>query len=187
MCRAVAGLLAYVPHQDLLRDAEDLKARGNDHFANSKADETLLEKAAECYRQALDRLPALESSTEKAPPPPLPASSGVVELTDAEAAAIEAQEAERNAPESDDERRRREANEGITQVRKALWANLGAVWVRKVSCSEGATGTFSLDVRRATTNKRSRPAARRSRLIQITSRRCSGERVQETGSAHGRA
>ncbi len=77
------------------------------------------------------------------PIPELPSSSGITELTDAQAQALTAQaEAEEQARlfHEEQERRpevmkRREVEKGIEELKKVVWGNMGAVWVKKVGPS----------------------------------------------------
>jgi hypothetical protein len=104
--------------QKLLARATALKETGNKHFL---AKPRRLDEARDSYNAALDHLPDL--------PPPRPfqtapaESSGLQEVTEEEAEAIEAE----NAREKDTEREGVEQE--IRECTKAVYGNLGAVYV----------------------------------------------------------
>jgi hypothetical protein len=82
------------------------------------------------YLEALKLLP--ETTPVSKPPPPPP--TGVEELTDEQAAVLENEIRERELESSrPDAVTRRSLERQIDDARKALWSNIGAVYVKKVS------------------------------------------------------
>jgi hypothetical protein len=114
-----------MPSQTRLEEATTLKSRGNALFAEPELDGALA-----AYLEALKLLP--ETTPVSKPPPPPP--TGVEELTDEQAAVLEneirARELESSRP---DAVTRRSLERQIDDARKALWSNIGAVYVKKVS------------------------------------------------------
>lgn len=95
-----------------------------------------MDEACASYTAALDHLPDL-------PPPVLvaPAPSGIQEVTEDEAAAIDAE----NARDKDTERE--DAEQAIRECTKAVYGNLGAVYVAQEewkqavdACTSGEPG-----------------------------------------------
>jgi len=106
--------------QTLVDEATTLKSRGNTLF--TKQD---LDGALEAYLEALKLLP------EAAPPQTTP-TSGVQELTDEQAKALDEEIRERESESSrPDAMARRSVQRQIGDARKALWSNIGAVYVSK--------------------------------------------------------
>lgn len=102
--------------QNLLAQGARLKDEGNKRFT---AKHQQLDEARDSYLSALDKLPLLPPPSKAA----IPAASGIQEVTDEEAEAIEAES-------HDQERQQRVAVENqIRECSKAVWGNLGAVYL----------------------------------------------------------
>lgn len=162
--------------QKLLQEAQQHKLEGNTLFQAAEPD---LDGAIGAYKAALEILPTTSLTPQpKTKEPdvgtngvdgkakdPATGTSGVVELTDEQAEAIKVaqEEAEVEAKRREEEERdpvvmqKREVEREIEDVKKAVWGNLGAVWVKKgddkevmTACTEGeqdhtgksAWGTF---------------------------------------------
>ena len=116
--------------QTLLGKAVDRKNAGNNYFTMKPPD---LERAVASYKAALDYLPPCPRRTV-VPKPPLTdnATSGLAEVNDEEAAAIEEQQHVAE-PDSDSEsREREEVEEEVRECTKACWGNLGACYTSLV-------------------------------------------------------
>ena len=150
--------------QKLLQEAQQHKLEGNSLFQATEPD---LDGAIGAYKAALEILPTtsltpqpeakkpeVEGSKAKAVEE---ATSGLVELTDEQADAIKLLEEEREAEvkrREEEERdpvvmQKREVEREIEDVKKAVWGNLGAVWVKKgddkevmTACTEGEPRVF---------------------------------------------
>ena len=123
---------------------------GNALFQNAEPD---LDGAIGAYKEALNLLPITSFTPQPDPTPspsrevPEPEQSGVMELTDEQAEAIrladEAREAEtrrRDEEERDPEvKLKRGVEREIEEMKKAVWGNLGAVWVKKGDDKEAVT------------------------------------------------
>jgi hypothetical protein len=145
--------------QKLLQEAQQHKLEGNSLFQATEPD---LDGAIGAYKAALEILPTTSLTPQpKAKEPEVDggkakaadvATSGVVELTDEQAEAIKLAEEEREAESKrheEEERdpvvmQKREVEREIEDTKKAVWGNLGAVWVKKgddkeamTACSEG--------------------------------------------------
>lgn len=107
--------------QKLLARATGLKDAGNKHFL---AKPQRLSEARDSYLAALDHLPDLPPRPSQFPPQ---APSGLQEVTEDEAEAIVAE----NEREKDTEREGIELD--IRECTKAVYGNLGAVYVAQVS------------------------------------------------------
>lgn len=105
-----------------MADATALKETGNKLFTSSPR---RLEEARDSYLAALGHLPDLK--VEPAPPPP---PSGLQELTDDEAAALEA---EASQPVDAEKEERTQLETTIRECTKAVWGNLAAVYLALVS------------------------------------------------------
>lgn len=161
-------------HQRLLEKGTELKGVGNSHFT---ARPQRLDEAVEAYQAALaclpiprpksrpetatnDSQPSEESSStpntaQPTAPSPPPGESGIQELTEAEAAALEAElnrsiaqtnDTEESIPQpKSEEEQREEIYEAIGELRKVCYGNLGAAWLAQVGkekecvevCTEG--------------------------------------------------
>ena len=152
---------AFHPHQEMLTDAECLRKEGNELYKSGK--EIDLEAAIETYRRALADLP--ETSVERARKaaqekkraeasrgdakaedektaivPTMP-KSGIVELTDEQAAALEQEEDRKRqealrAQQQAEEKERNKANDEIQQIEEKieeikgfLYGNISAAYV----------------------------------------------------------
>ena len=99
-----------------------------------------MEGAIETYRSALKCLPRCPkekdtkpASTDKAAPPPI-AESGIQEITDEQAAALE--EEQRKASEhkvTAEEKEKQDVEEEIRQCQRACWSNIAAAYMALVS------------------------------------------------------
>lgn len=123
--------------------ATELKVEGNEHFTSKPPRHS---DAVDSYETALKVLPTFDtlnndqdeagSKPMNAQSPPLPKEgSGVQELSDAEAAALEAELASKTSNDDDkpvelsEEEQRKEVEEQITDTRKACLGNLGACFL----------------------------------------------------------
>lgn len=120
----------------LLAEATKLKEAGNKHFTASPRK---LEEARDSYLAALGHLPDIHS--EPVPPPP---PSGLQELTDDEAAALEAEGSETIDAEKEE---RAILERDIRECTKAVWGNLAAVYLALVGvdANQLTTGTIQRD------------------------------------------
>jgi hypothetical protein len=159
-----------VTSQDLLTEAEALRMEGNTLYKSGK--EIDFEAAVDTYRRALAVLPdttigrerEAARKTEKSDPPaadagvstadvPVMAQSGIVELTDEQAASLEREEtrkreeeARRQQPKQDEELRRqgdpiREIETKIEEIRGFLYGNISAAFVALNKDSEAVEAT----------------------------------------------
>ncbi|ORX34756.1 hypothetical protein BD324DRAFT_634849 [Kockovaella imperatae] len=143
----------------LISKAVDFKTKGNTCFQAKPPD---LDNAISYYKQALDCLPAVDKSsdlTTSRTPLPTSSGSGIQEITDEEAEAI--QESEKTTPEAE---QRKALEIELKDCTKACWGNLGACYIAKNDDKEAvAACTAALEVdslyvkalqRRAAANER---------------------------------
>lgn len=110
-------MLVLTLSQKLLSTATQLKETGNKHFT---AKPQRLDAARESYLSALDSLPDCQRERE-----PAPAPEATVEEVDDDATV--------DVGRGDDDSERIAVEEGIRECTKAVWGNLGAVYVALVS------------------------------------------------------
>lgn len=103
--------------QNLLQRGVSLKDNGNKHFI---ARPQRLEEARKSYLAAIDTLPVCPRPEKAAPKTE---SSGLAEVTDEEAAQIEADRLRPRDTERDD------VESDIRECTKAVWGNLAAVYL----------------------------------------------------------
>lgn len=157
---------------DLIIRAQELKQQGNTAFQET-GDDTSMSRAESSYKEALSCLPrtkikeeaevAAEARDRRDPVNSSDTtSSGVQEVSEDQAAEIQAhEESKRLAEEArrlEEERaandpllkERREIESEVDDLKKTLWGNLGAVWVKKgddkeavEACNEGRSDSYA--------------------------------------------
>lgn len=155
MCRLSHSLMhLHFLTQDLLCQATEFKQQGNTHFTSSPPS---LDKAMSCYKTALDHLPITSFTRARAParsptsgPPDLsqspvpliPDQPGIFELSEEQAEAIEKEEEAKILKAAEDAqpdvKARRKVESEIEDLKKVIWANLGAIHVKNGNDKEAA-------------------------------------------------
>ena len=132
--------------QEILLDkAVASKAKGNSAFTSKPADH---DGAIELYQEALRCLPSCPKRKDKATAnaPPRPMGSGIQEVSEEEASAIEAEQQEAPAIDAA-EQEREDVEEEIRECTKSCWGNLAACHLAKVSSCPGYKRSFRLSIR----------------------------------------
>ena len=110
----------------MIAKASSFKATGNLHFTARPPE---LDLAVAAYKSALDHLPPCKKK------PPIAATSpatGIAEVTEEEASAIE-KEADENGVVDTEKQEREEVEDEVRECTKACWGNLAACYISMVS------------------------------------------------------
>lgn len=124
--------------QEALALAQQLKSKGNASFTSKPPDH---QAAVQSYRSAIAILPPCPrkepvEKTKPAVPPLVEGQSGIQEVTEEEAAAIQAESKQTSRVEDDQETEREKVEKEVRELTKACWGNLAACYIALVRESD---------------------------------------------------